>query len=183
MNSSNIKLAELAALADVSYHEDLRPQVLKDMSFDPNPYYRFLYAIAYRYKPKVAVELGTSYGGGTQHLAYGNPEGVVYSIDNHQIAKNLPANVHLIEGDTRNRDYALFPDKSVGLLFIDSTHEANHAWQEYATWYFALIVGAIILADDIYMAGMREFWDRITLPKFQHDGLHDTCGFGVAVNL
>ena len=160
---------------------DIRPQELQNIPADPNPYYYFLFLLARRRYPKVMVELGTLRGIGALHLGYGNPNGVVYSVDNHQTVSPALPNVYFIEGDTRNRDEKLFPDNSIDLLFIDSTHQSAHARQEYEVWLPALAPKAILLADDIYMDGMRGFWESIPEPKFAHDGLHSTCGFGVSI--
>lgn len=47
------------------------------------PYYRFLYRLAEKYKPDIVLELGGWQGLSASHFAAGNPDGIVITIDHH----------------------------------------------------------------------------------------------------
>lgn len=52
-----------------------------DERFPPSPYYRFLRVLAQNLHPELAVELGVCGGGGSFHMAKGNPRGVVVGVE------------------------------------------------------------------------------------------------------
>ena len=61
----------------------------EEMKPDEHLYLRYLWALAREFKPKLIIEYGTWKGLSALHLAEGNPEGKVISIDDLSLAKQI----------------------------------------------------------------------------------------------
>ena len=139
------------------------------------PYYSFLYLVSREFKPKVTVEIGTSWGFGVTHLALGSPEGMVYTIDSSLEFANIFTsstyyhelnNVKVILGDS-SEVVSRFENNSVDLLFIDGDHTYVGAKEDYGNYFPKVREGGIILIDDIdFTDDMRRFWEEIKEDKF-----------------
>lgn len=176
-----LTISDLQKLADISLGSHV---LVPDEYLNPTAqYYPFLFMVARALDPTLIVELGTGLNGGsTVHLAFGAPNAKVIGVDLHP-PNSLPCpNVELWSNDTR-----LISQKvadlgiPIDLLFIDSTHESEHARLEFDLYGPLLRPGGVILMDDVNMAGMREFWSSVPEPKLYHSELHSTCGFGIAI--
>jgi predicted O-methyltransferase YrrM len=139
------------------------------------PYYSFLYLVSREFKPKVTVEIGTSWGFGATHLALGNPEGRVYTIEINQEFSDIFKssayyqeinNVEIIQDNSSNAVHR-FENDSIDLLFIDGNHAYEVAKEDYDNYFPKVKEGGIILIDDIdFTDGMRRFWEEIKEDKF-----------------
>lgn len=151
----------------------------------PN-YYRFFYRLALATQPDLIVELGSLHGGSAAHFAEGASWNTrVFGIDWNPNLKPFVhyPNLEFWQMDTRLASQRV---KDIGMpidiLFIDSTHEAKHALEEFNLYYPLMRQGGILLADDIYFADMMDFWNVVPEPKFTDDRLNSPIsGFGIAI--
>lgn len=162
------------------------------------PYYSFIYLLCRKLKPDLMVELGTNCGMGAVHLALGNPEGQVFTIDEdknsrkrlegYSFFKDLP-NIGIVTGYS----YGVvngFKDNSIDLLFIDGDHEYESVMKDYKLYLPKVKDNGIILIDDIQLSpDMERFWADIPEYKFDLNFIRPKdafrpgrgCGFGVVL--
>lgn len=165
------------------------------------PYYRAFYLIAQALKPALSVELGSWQGTAAAHLAVGNPQGKVITIDIHredkaaqqrtiEVVQRCP-NVSYINGWTipgfaepwttveQVRAYNI----PIDILFIDAWHEYQYANKE-KEWYFPLLADtALVICDDLAdqggaFPGMGRFWDEMNYEKFHTTSVHSGIPMG-----
>lgn len=182
------KLAKDAVTADL----------YSDTRFPPSLYYRFLRLLTKELKPKVAVELGVSGGGGSLYMAWGNARTKVIGIDiveDHKertdyIKAKFP-NFQLLIGDSIELARSVYEKHGkIDLLFIDTDHTYERTIAEFEAWKPFLSNKAIVCFDDLkrHQTGaeksMQDAWDMIPGFKARYDHLHDGIyphggGFGV----
>lgn len=173
---------------------DERPGQLRALPYATDAdsaYYRFLYEWCRRSRPAVTLEIGTYLGGSAAHMAVGNPDGHVWTLDinpdavRHADALELP-NLTALLGDSgpsvdRVRDLLPGP---VDLLYIDGWHSFDQTFAEYQLYRPLVRPGGLMLFDDIDLQTatdeMQRFWTAVSEPKAKLDGLHHT-GFGAIV--
>lgn len=164
---------------------------LENPLFPPSAYYRFLMLLAQELKPNLSVELGVCGGGGSLHLALGNPNGVTIGIDIATIPelqflsiKSQVDNFIFWQGDsTRSAKNIYEKYGEVGILFIDTTHTTEQTIAEYEAWKPYLSDNAIVCFDDLFRQEMKGYWESLPEPKLRLDELHSGAerggGFGV----
>ena len=161
---------------------------LNNPQFPPSRYYRFLRLLAEELKPDLSIELGVCGGGGSLHLALGNPEGKTIGIDIEMPPKeNLATiqtlvnydNFYVIMGDSVEDAAEIYRRYGeVGILFIDTTHTYEQTWKEYNAWKPYLSDNAVVCFDDLFRPEMEGFWESLPGPKVRLDKLHDGAEFG-----
>jgi len=148
---------------------------------DTSLYYEFIYYVCKEFKPELMVEIGTYFGISAIHMALGNPEGKVYTIDKDErpVVVSGISNIECIQGysyEVQNK----FVDNSIDLLFIDGDHRYEYEKLDYEKYYPKVKDGGLILIDDINFASMGKLWDEIREVKLRVDGLRLRGeGFGV----
>lgn len=168
-------------------NEALQEPIYPNPLFPPSIYYRFLKVLARHKKPRLSVELGVCGGGGSLHLALGNPRGQVVGVD---IAYDHPEhlahidatcpNFHFWQGDSVGDASAIRMEFGlVDILFIDTTHTYAQTWAEFNAWYPHLAKGAVVCFDDLNRVEMGDIWYELPEPKIRLDQLHTGSGFGV----
>jgi len=167
---------------------DDRPQILKDLTA-PAPtclaYNRFFYELTKELKPKLCLETGTDRGRSAAHLALGNPDGLVITIDIDQACK---ANVDALKIPNissfaiNSLDYVkAIPDGFLDILFLDSLHTYEHTPTEWRAYQRRVKKGGLVFFDDIHLdAGMDRFWSEVTGVKVDLSHLHFS-GFGAVL--
>jgi len=175
------KLVEMALNSDIKtgdewlddrYREDI--QIIGHV----NPYYRWFYHIASRYKPAFTVELGSWRATAAAHFAAGNPNGEVLTIDIHREDKVAQVkareadahypNLHYINAWTWDAVPVVAQWKrEIELLYIDSWHEYEYAMKDWESYSPLLADGAMVIGDDLFDAqgatiGMIRFWEEIS---------------------
>ena len=184
---------ELSELAKNAERMDVYPSVL----FPPSLYYRFMRLLAARMRPAVAVELGLCGGGGSLHLALGNPNGKVIGVDidnqypeNLDYVKELCPNFEFWQTDSLQATVAYKAAElpQVGILFIDTVHTYDRTMIEFHTWRELLAPDAVVLLDDLFREGMDAVWRELPGTKVRFDNLHQggsptDGGFGVIYNI
>lgn len=137
------------------------------------PHYSFLYLISKEFKPKSIVEIGMSWGIGAIHLALGNPNGVVCSIERDSECLNIYKGFDfgLFNIFPMITESSLAVDKfginSIDLLYVDGDHQFECARKDYYDYFPKVKDGGIILIDDIELdEDMRQFWRGIKETKF-----------------
>jgi len=145
----------------VGDYEELNP--------DENLYLKYLWTLAKRIKPRLMVEYGTWKGLSALHLAEGNPEGKVITMENLSLAKKLGIPNPLRKDYIRPNITYLIQDcltpndlRNIELLFIDGMHGEN-VEHEYEFWLPKMASNGVILFDDIkYTKEIQVFWQRFT---------------------
>lgn len=171
---------------EYSLSPDGRPDWLKSIDRDPTSvYYRFFYEFARAFRPRTIFEIGTCEGLSAAHLAAGNPDGTVITLDIKPEAKRL-ADALLIPNlvsivchsvEAPNRLKWVPP---IDLLFVDGNHAFDDAYGEYVAYRPFVRDGGLIFFDDISINDdMQRLWNAVSDPKTVLAGLHYT-GFGVA---
>lgn len=167
---------------------DDRPEWLRKAADEPEPltfYYRFLWKWAALKKPKVMLETGTLHGHSAVHLADGNPDGLVVTIDSDGAAAAKvkafgKANIESVTGES----LVVHPDiaarhPSIDLLFLDSSMRYPHTVQEFEKYSSLMKPGTLILVDDIRINDeMKRAWAEIPGAKLELNELH-YMGFGI----
>lgn len=173
----------IPAIQQIIAHAAASPEPLTDPWVVGDAYHKFFYFLTQAAQPSLVVELGVLHGRSAAHLAAGAPNAKVIGID-WDLPVFLPpfGNIEIWQGDTtafgqRVADLGL----PINVLFIDSTHEAQHATKEFNLYWSLMQTGGILLADDICLGDMRDFWQTVPEPKFIDHTLHRDLGFGIAI--
>lgn len=149
-----------------------------------NPYYKLFYLISQEFKPDFSVELGTYRGVASGHLAAGNMDGKVYTIDWHRDAADKRhqafaigmdahfSNLHYINGCSWDLQVVaqvsdIVVVTPIDILFIDAWHEYQYAIQEWTLYSKLLANEALVICDDIFDASgatveMKRFWEEVS---------------------
>lgn len=150
-------------------------------------YYRLLFEYVRVTGAKSVMETGTFRGASALHLAAGNPEVRVLTLDCDPNAKKLvdALGQKNIEAVTCNSVDAVDIVKEkyapLDVLFIDSDHSYKIASGEWKAFRPFLKIGGAAFFDDIHMnPEMDRFWAEIQDPKLDISPLH-VKGFGAAV--
>lgn len=155
-----------------------------------NPYYRLFWMIARELKPALSVELGSWQATGAAHLALGNPQGKVFTVDIHKDDK--AAQLRAIEAANRvpnltyinawTWDAAPQIPNGIELLFIDAWHDYQYAKREWDLYAPKLADLALVICDDITadynFEGMDQFWTEMPEPKFLDSRPHPGIPLG-----
>ncbi len=182
MNEFTLRTIAQQALLDSIYPSPL---------FPPSPYYRFLKRLAEVLQPRLSIELGVCGGGGSLHLALGNPNGKVVGVDfayDHpeqiqHIYKVCP-NFTFWQGDSIEDAGKIVSDFGMPqIVFVDTTHTYEQTMAEFGVWRQYLDTNWIMCFDDLFRPGMEQAWNELPEPKVRLDALHTGAeqggGFGV----
>jgi predicted O-methyltransferase YrrM len=176
------KVKELAVKALDSVKVDFGFTLVEYLSkmIDEIPsYYAFIYYLCREFKPELMVEIGTYCGMGAVHMALGNPEGKVYTIDKDKRPVVGFDNIECIEGYSYEV-HDKFVDNSIDFLFIDGDHRYEYEKLDYERYYPKVKDGGLILIDDISYPDVCKIWDGIQEVKVRFDSLRlKGEGFGV----
>ena len=140
---------------------------------------KLLYALVDEYKPKLALELGTSVGISAGYLgsALRRHGGRLITIEGAQeIADVAQATVHALELDEivdikvgRFNDVlptCLLPETELGFVFIDGHHDEIATQQYYQMIKPYLSPAAVLVFDDIHWSpGMQRAWSAIAADR------------------
>jgi predicted O-methyltransferase YrrM len=198
----NFTMAQLQRLIEQSLLEeptgndflDARYQEQISIIGHTNPYYKLMYLLAKELKPALSVELGSWQATAASHLAIGNPEGKVVTIDIHR--EDKPAqqrcyeavaycgNLTYINGwswDVVDQVKAL--NQPIDILYIDAWHDIQYTTKEWDLYSPLLNSPALVIGDDITadfnFEGMREWWDKLPGEKILDPRLHPGIPFGL----
>lgn len=175
-----------AFAAEYSNIPDSRPAWLKDIDRDPTSiYYRFFYEFTKAFKPSVMFEIGTCEGASAAHLAAGNPDGLVITLDIKAEAKRMAdalciPNLVAVTSDSLEAVTRLKWMPAIDVLFIDGNHALRDAYGEYLAYRSHVVESGLFFFDDVAINNeMRMMWKAIADPHRSLPTLHYT-GFGVA---
>lgn len=194
-------LSRLSADVASKYHSsfDNRPEWLRKMKGGMDPaekYYLFLYYLTLDQDLSRCLEIGTSEGTSTMHMAHSlnfsldgqkKPStGRITTVDVDQSCKlkvdemataHGLENVKAITADSSQ----LAIDDQFDLLFIDGNHTLESAYGDYLRFRPLVRDGGVIVFDDTrFNAGMTVAWNHIVDPKMELPQMH-YMGFGVAI--
>lgn len=167
------------------------------------PYYRILYQLAKLAiptlssdgieLPSVIVELGGWQGTAAAHLAGGNPDAMVITVDHlsdpgddknrikMKEAEDQFNNLLFMQGWTWDvcPKIKLIASQGIDILFIDSWHDYDHAMRDWNDYKPLLNSPSLIICDDIIggygpvISGMEDFWVDI-MKDCDNEGFLDT---------
>lgn len=128
-----------------------------------------LYKIAAYYRPKNSLELGTSLGVGTIHIAAGNPLGQVETIEGslttfHEANDNFRSLglKNIVAHHANFTDFLTHNTQSFDLIFIDGHHEGEALLTYIHSIYPFLEDDSLLLLDDIrWSESMLHAWKKI----------------------
>lgn len=148
-------------------------------------YYRFIYHLMRRMRPKLVVELGVCTGRCTAHMAAAEPECTVLAVDPAPQRSALDVarkfkNIDLVMLEsTSPLVLAMVIDKSVDICFVDTVHTREQVMAEFFAWKPKMKPGGVMLFDDISEnSSMVEAWSElcnnglcaVSLPHLHHSG-------------
>ncbi len=154
-------------------------------------YAALLYRIVNYYKPKRALELGTSLGLGTLMMQQGNDETTIDTVEG--CSNTLNATLNLFPGDCRQNisfhqsqfdSYLAQLDRSTtyDLVFIDGDHRGNSVQNMLEKLTPFIHDETIILLDDIrWSSDMTQMWEAVKASKKYHVSI-DLFKIGLLVN-
>lgn len=195
------QMQEWAISAHIRFQEP-ELQWLEDLNEANVLYYRFLFRLAQRLQPAVALELGVARAQASAHIAAGGAK-VMIGIDRQPFEPQFSANVaamgaqgldyRFILGDTTEpevRKQVIDLVRRYGpieLLFIDSTHLYWYAKKEWETYQGMVAEGAVVVMDDIldppnevYRAFAEIPGQHINFP-YLHIAGRGSVGFGAII--
>lgn len=171
-NQSLIEVRDFGAGSTKLKSNKRKVSEIAKYSAKPPKFARILYRISKKFRPAVMLELGTSLGISGAHLAMGNPDGRLITIEGcPNIGAMAQSNfnelaIKNIEVKSGNFDDVLpgiLSDLSkIDLIFIDG----NHTY-EATKRYFEMVLPhlheeSIVIFDDIHWSeGMKKAWDEI----------------------
>jgi len=186
---------------ETNAHPDPTPDPYLNMRYDEytklvghvNPYYRIFYNLARELKPQFSVELGAYWALTASHIAVGNPEGVVYTIDIHREDKYAAQlawaadqrydNLKYLHGWTWDENIVFRTGRQaastpIDILYIDAWHTYEYATREWELYSPMLASEALVVCDDIFDAAgaterMVEYWETLSKP---YESFIDTGG-------
>lgn len=140
-------------------------------------YARLLWQLARHYKPARVLELGTSLGIGTAHLAAGDPGAEVFSVDacgntlalaQSTLDRLAVGNVTLLHS-TFDAFFAAAPREKFDLVYIDGHHDGK-ALQRYMSLLAPLTHDdTLFVLDDIrWSDGMLAAWRELSAREDFH---------------
>jgi predicted O-methyltransferase YrrM len=177
-----------ALLSKFSTFPDNRPQQLKDLtSLAPTTedYCRFFFHLTKELKPNLCLETGTDRGRSAAHLALGNPDGMVITIDIDPVCKGNVDSLKIPNISSLATDSLAhvgnIPDGCLDILFLDSLHTYEHTIAEWRAFQRKVKRGGLAFFDDIHLdGGMERFWNEVTGNKVDISHLHFS-GFGAVL--
>ena len=133
---------------------------------------QLLYNIAEKYQQKVIVELGTSLGLGTLHLAAAAPESKIITFEGcPEISKKAITNfrelkveqIQLITGSLdKTLDNVLSNLDRIDLLFIDANHQYHTTLKYFLQCLPKIHQNSIVVIDDIHWSNaMENAWKQV----------------------
>lgn len=142
-------------------------------SLKPAKYAQLLYRLSRRYQPKTIVELGTSLGISTAHLALGNPTAQVITGEGapaiaeraRRVFSDLDLKrIELVEGDFSETIPQMIEacQDPPELLFLDGNHRYEPTMAYFEAWRTVASPQAIWVFDDIHWsAEMEQAWEAL----------------------
>lgn len=133
---------------------------------------RLLFNYCLHYQPGTIVELGTSLGLSTMHMALARPDSRIITLEGcpetAQLAsknfQSLPTgNIELLVGEiSQNLPNVLSAVKTIDLLFMDANHRYQPSLDYFNHLSPAFHSGTVVVLDDINWSGeMRRAWDEL----------------------
>jgi hypothetical protein len=134
----------------------------------------------------IIVELGNREGLSTLSIYESlKPNQKFYTIDIEKDLRLLPESffndervIILYDNCLNDNILSLFKDKSIDLLFSDTTHTYNQINSEYDSYKNKMKDESILLVDDIKLNDKGVFFDRWSGEKYSLDSWAHESGFG-----
>lgn len=165
----------------LAMQDPFRPEWLKNLPGNDEPYYRFLYYLMWNVRPEVAVELGVYQGRSLAHMAAGCKGSRVMGVDIDDGAhcpQSPNANIFINDSMDFLRRYS---NLRIGVLHIDTIHTPGRVGLELKAALPLMVSPGVICVDDIKIdKEMVDWWDKLDMNKMNFHDLHVT-GYGVII--
>jgi predicted O-methyltransferase YrrM len=175
---SDIKKIDLTSLVSKITREDHKTIFLAPPGQN---HYGFLAYLSLQKDNQLIIELGTHHG--TSSLAMSiNPTNTIitYDIVDRYGIHPQPKNVETRIGDVFKLNQTELLLKA-DFIFLDTAHEGPFEWQVYNFLVENKYRGILILDDIHWNKPMKEFWNGITMTKYDVTDIgHGICPDGVA---
>jgi len=143
-------------------------------------YYRFLYRLIEKIKPRLCLELGTHTGISSACMADGYPDGKIVTVNNRNELRDECRRPN-VEYLIRDSLAEYIPPVPIDILFIDTEHNGIRCLSEYNLYIKHMAPDGIVFFDDIFLNGeMKDFWKNFNPPDGDKFELlvHGWAGFG-----
>jgi len=142
------------------------------ISGSPLKYCRLLFRLVNRFKPATSLELGTSLGISTMHIAAAEPSGKLITLEanpeaiavaNENFRKAGLSNVKVIEGlFSKTLPGALKELKRLDLVFVDGDHRKQPTLSYIRQMLPYFHNDSLLIMDDIHWSKeMEEAWEEV----------------------
>ena len=169
LTQKEIQIEDLGAKGG-SYKKSIR-DICRNSS-QKSSFAQLIHKIALNFKPKTILELGTSLGLTTSHLAKACPNAKIISIEgSREIAKVAKANLKKLDIQYVKSEEGAFDEKidgaieeleSLDLVYFDGNHTYEATMDYFQKCLAKAEENSIFIFDDIYWsAGMKKAWNQI----------------------
>ena len=171
-NNLYINISDYGAGSKINSSKKRKIKDIAKNSSKNKKYGQLLYRLTKHFKPKIILELGTSFGISALYLAKGNStsriitlEGCTESAEIAQKNFNLlnTKNIEIIIGDFKETfGKELLNHKGLDLIFIDGNHKEKATIKYFDSLLSHAHNKTIIIFDDIHWSsGMERAWNYI----------------------
>ncbi len=159
------------------------------ISSSKGKYANLLYRLAKHYKPNQVLEMGTSLGYGTLHLAIGNRDGNIVSVDacanTQNVSRTSLERFNLDNIQFINKTFVDFFKKYEGrqfdLVFVDGHHDGDALLSYMKRMEEFTHDDTIFVLDDIrWSQSMKEAWNKLIAMEKYHVSI-DLFRMGILV--
>ena len=148
-----------------------------------------MYKLVQHYHPNSILELGTSVGYGTFHLAYNNVNSSIISVDacsnTQNIAKSALEKFHLqnieYSNDTFSNFFSQYSGNLFDLVFVDGHHDGKALLKYMQDLDPFTHNNTLFLLDDIrWSEGMKAAWNELVQMEKYHVSI-DLFRMGIVI--
>jgi len=169
---TTVEVSDLGAGASARNKSQRKISSIANVALKPNWQAQFLFRLAYHFKPKHTLELGTSLGLTTAYLASANRSGEVFTIEGspkiQQLALKHFGQLEIFNINSRCGSFSdvlpglLNEMKEVDFIFMDGNHRCEPTLNYLKAILPFCSNAAVIVVDDIYWSKeMTEAWKKI----------------------
>ena len=171
-DKTELEIEDFGAGGQIEKFKKRKMSAIAKKSLKAPKFARLMFRIISHFKPKIILDLGTSFGITTAYLAAANPEATVYSFEGcMNTAKIAESNFEQlglknIKIQTGNIDKTL-PElvndiEKVDFAFFDANHRLKPTMNYFEICLTKTHSKSILIFDDIYWSDeMQEAWRQI----------------------
>ena len=135
-------------------------------------YCTLLYRLVREFKPKVMIEMGTSFGVSTMYQAAANPENTLITLEGNSLVATIAneyfkeakiTNIRIKQGNFDDTFPLILSEvDKIDWLFIDGNHRIEPTLRYFEMALPKMHDATVFVIDDInWSEGMKEAWEKI----------------------